>query len=622
MGAIEQARNRKEQASQAERDLRAEAKEQGLSEIDIEARLRAIRHAAEADCAAYMSTVDATKKNKHAKLVARLAKIKAKEAESLQKVNKDANTGNESPEDLEARVRAIQEQAQADVDAVLLENGKNSSKVHARLVKRLEALKQKQIKNEAMARMQASLNGASPQDTVKAVNKVREVSEMEEAQLVIEVMQEEAKEEIQTLEDVATLKANQGTQIYELLKSQQNATEDEKMTAQEKQDALEKIKRESDERIAFMLKSIGIEADSKHKKMLERITKARATQMANKEKLQAQRAKATDAESLERIDDAIQQNEINAENNIENLTKAIADRSKTKGNKSQKRLTKLLELAVAHDKSQIEMNEMEETRKKLEQQANDIQQTCDEEASMASAQLAIAKEQAQEKLNKRLQGKRKKRQKALQHNARAKKQMVNESKAMDQFQDKKKKLANLEDEIAKISEEFHSHAEAQSKAMDEEKARQHKSVAARRAQARKKRRNGSVKGGQKSTNETGSNGNGAWRIMKKELTESLGKAEMRKNHGKTAEEQLAALLADLKLNLAHQENVGNTMLSVIQKPRLNLGPPPSSNKDALAQARDHLKEKMNGKNIERSDALAIMAKRGTQKQNLPALDLL
>ena len=270
MGAIEQARNRKEQASQAERDLRAEAKEQGLSEIDIEARLRAIRHAAEADCAAYMSTVDATKKNKHAKLVARLAKIKAKEAESLQKVNKDANTGNESPEDLEARVRAIQEQAQADVDAVLLENGKNSSKVHARLVKRLEALKQKQIKNEAMARMQASLNGASPQDTVKAVNKVREVSEMEEAQLVIEVMQEEAKEEIQTLEDVATLKANQGTQIYELLKSQQNATDDEKMTAQEKQDALEKIKRESDERIAFMLKSIGIEADSKHKKMLEK----------------------------------------------------------------------------------------------------------------------------------------------------------------------------------------------------------------------------------------------------------------------------------------------------------------------------------------------------------------
>ena len=105
MMAVEQSRKRKDKAHEDEVTVRSSAKAEGLSEAEIEARVRAIRHAADADCAAYMSTVDATKRDKHAKLVARLAKIKAKEAAEIQEINQDANGGGASTDDLEDRVR-------------------------------------------------------------------------------------------------------------------------------------------------------------------------------------------------------------------------------------------------------------------------------------------------------------------------------------------------------------------------------------------------------------------------------------------------------------------------------------------------------------------------------------
>jgi len=620
MGAIEQARMRKENATREEQELRTTAAEQGLSDSDIEARLRVIRHACQADCAAYMSTVDATKRSKHAKLVARLAKIKAKEAEELQKVNKAANSGGESADDLEERVRAIQEKAQADVDSVLKANGKDSSAVHARLVKRLEALKQRQLKNEALARMQSSLDGKSPQATVAAVNDVREAAKKEEEDLVNEMMKDEAKEKIQTLEDVATLKANQGAQIYGLLKTQQTANDEDTMSQAELSEAVKRIKDESNDRINIMLKSIGIEADRKHQKMLEKIAARKAKQIAKQEQLKAQRENAQDVDELEQIDNQMERVAIEAESDIEDLTQAVADRSTTKGNKSQKRLTKLLDLAVAHDKAAAEMEDMELARKQLEKEACDIESLHAEETSMVAARTKLAKEQAQEKLDKRLQGRRKKRHKALQHNANARRQLEKESKAMDEFQSKKNKLMSLEEEVAKISEEFHEHAEAQVKAMEDEKARQHKSVAARRAQARARRKKTTKLGDATSVDARTS---GALRLMKAEVNETLAKAQMRKAKGKSVKDQLEALLADLKLNLAHQQDTGVSP-GAIQKPRLNLAAPQqqqsraSESKQALAAARDQLKEKLSGQKVSRDDAIKLAANRAG-KQNLPSL---
>ena len=551
MTAIEQSRKRKEQADDEERKLRNSASEQGLSEEDIEARLRAIHHAADADCKAYMSTVDSEKRDKHARLVARLAKIKEKEAAELQKVNKEANAGGKSPEDLEARVREIQAQANAAVNEILNENGKGASRTHERLVKRLEKLKQKQAKDEAMARMQASLDGQSPQGTVAAVNKVREAAKVEELKLVDEMLIEESTIETQTLKDVAVLKAEQGEQIYALLKGQQNATENKSLSQEELAEKVKRIKQESNSRIKDMLKSVGIEADKKHQKLLEKIAARKAHQIAKVEQLQAKRKEAQNADEMAKIDSDIQRAEIEAEDDIEDLTMAIANRAKTKGNKSQKRLNKLLDLALAHDKAQKEMNEMEERRKAVELRASKIQKEHDEEARLIAAEAQLAREAATDKLQKRLMGRRKKRQKALQHDAHTKRQLEKEAKSMDKYQEKKDQLRSLEDEVAKINEEFNEHVEAQVTAMHEEKARQHKNIASRRARALARRQK---KSGSSEQKLDGSGG--GLRLMKTELYETLEKAKQRQMQGKPAEYQLQALLADLELNLVHQQTMG------------------------------------------------------------------
>ena len=413
MTAIEHSRKRKEQAAEETKQLVASAEAQGLSTTDIETRLHAIRHAADADCQAYMSTVDAEKRDKHTRLVARLAKIKEREAKELQKINKEANAGGTSPEDLEIRVREIQAKAQTDVDEVLKSQSASASLTHERLVKRLEKMKQKQIKAEAMARMQASLDGQSPQGTVAAVNEVRKQATREEAQLIDDMIIEESKEETQTLKDVAREKCTQGEEIYALLKGQQHATTSDSMSQEDLAEAVQRIKSDSNARIEEMLKSVGIASDKKHQKLLEKIAARKAKQIAKVEQLQAERTQAQNADEMAKIDSDIQRAEIEADDDIEELTQAVADRARAKGNKSKKRLTKLLDLAVAHDQAQTEMDDMEARRAAVELRAKEIQQDHEDKKRMMDTDAQLAKEAATDKLNKRLMGRRKKRAKAL-----------------------------------------------------------------------------------------------------------------------------------------------------------------------------------------------------------------
>ena len=640
MMAVEQSRKRKDKAHQDEITVRSSAKADGLSEAEIEARVRAIRHAAEADCAAYMSTVDATKRDKHAKLVARLAKIKAKEAAEIQEINQDANGGGASTDDLEDRVREIQAKAKAEVDAAMQASGAQVDEKHARLIKRLEKMKRKQVKAEAMARMKASLDGESPEGTVNAVNEVREAAKAEEEQLVTELMTDEAKDVMQTLRDVAVLKAEQGEQIYNLLKSQQggDSSSSKKMTQEELGDQVKRIKEESNENIMDMLTSVGIEVGKKIQKLLEKIAARKAKEISRVEQLQVKRQKTTDANTIASIDAKIQVEAAEAESDIEDCITAIANRVNSKGDKSKKRLTKLLDLAVAHDKAQVEMDEMEQKRKMLEQRASDIQADADEASRGVAARTAIAKEEAQEKLNKRLEGKRRKRAKALQHNAHAKKQLEKEAKRMDEYQSKKEKLNSLEDEVAKINAEFNDHVEAQIHAMENEKERQHQSVAARRARAKERRRaggggggsgSGSSRGGGSGSSGGGGGSSASLRLARSEMNETLTKAKQRKMQGKSAEEQLEALLADIQMNLAHQNDFdGGGGPGTIRKPRLNLATPHANlgagSKEALAEARDLLKGRLAGQKVSRDGALTVLQSRaaGGKSGNLRPPDLM
>ena len=199
---------------------------------------------------------------------------------------------------------------------------------------------------------------------------------------------------------------------------------------------------------------------------------------------------------------------------------------------------------------------------------------------------------------------------AFPDNAHAKKQLEKEGKAMDKYQEKKTKLNNIEADIAKINEEFNLHVEAQVRAMEDEKARQHRNVANRRARALARRNKRTASASQIKKGDNG--GNGALRLITTELQDTLTKAKQRAMSGKNVEEQLQALLADVAQTVAHQQATGAAPPQTIARPRLNLTAPMNvkSNKLALAEARNQLKDRLGEQKVSRDSAVVLMQARG------------
>jgi len=180
---------------------------------------------------------------------------------------------------------------------------------------------------------------------------------------------------------------------------------------------------------------------------------------------------------------------------------------------------------------------------------------------------------------------------------------------MDKYQEKKTKLNNIEADIAKINEEFNLHVEAQVHAMEDEKARQHKNVANRRARALARRNKRTASASKNKKEDNGANG--ALRLINTELQDTLTKAKQRAMSGKNVEEQLQALLADVAQTIAHQQATGAAPPQTIARPRLNLTAPMNvkSNKLALAEARNQLKDRLGEQKVSRDSAVVLMQDR-------------
>ena len=145
------------------------------------------------------------------------------------------------------------------------------------------------------------------------------------------------------------------------------------------------------------------------------------------------------------------------------------------------------------------------------------------------------------------------------------------------------KLESLEDEVAKISAEFASHVEAQTRAMENEKMRQHQNIAERRRRALERRR----KHGEINSKKYNDSGNmkknmdhssmesktAQLSVMVEEINKSLDMAKQRMVMGRPWEDQLHALNADIKQSAAHQNTVINNGPSRINAPAISVDRP-------------------------------------------------
>jgi hypothetical protein len=157
---------------------------------------------------------------------------------------------------------------------------------------------------------------------------------------------------------------------------------------------------------------------------------------------------------------------------------------------------------------------------------------------------------------------------------------------MNKLQESKNRLASLEDEVAKISAQFASHVEAQTRAMEDEKIRQHKNVAERRrrAMARRNKKGGAHAPSRLDSATPTSSATQATeaklRTMCEEVNQSLDKARQRLAVGRPWEEQYRSLVADIKQVVAHNNALANSGPSrisapnvTVERPRLTLGMP-------------------------------------------------
>jgi DNA repair exonuclease SbcCD ATPase subunit len=236
----------------------------------------------------------------------------------------------------------------------------------------------------------------------------------------------------------------------------------------------------------------------------------------------------------------------------------------------------MIDLASRHDAELAEQKRLEEQRIALNERAAAIEKAHNEDTARMTARRALEKEQASEQLQARLQKKRRKKLKSLNHDAHARQKLHDDEKTMKKVREHKDKLANLEDEVAKISAQFASHVEAQTKAMEDEKIRQHKNVAARRrrANARRNKKKKDI-ALQPDSAASGSAVNLATeaklRTMCVEVNQSRDKARQRLALGQSWEDQYRSLVAAIKQVVAHNSALVNSGPSRISAPNVAVG---------------------------------------------------
>merc|ERR1711871_1820313 len=443
--------------------------------------------------------------------------------------------------DSQEHILKSHELAQQEIDAIMAEENMDKDIVTDEMLSRLLNVKIEEL--EAFDHLQNHPEH-SDEDVLTKIELLKKRSATEMASLRKLLDNNHKQKRLNMLHRLAARKQKEAVEITGAI----NLAHITGKSKGEVEKQIESIKKKSEEDSATLMKHLGMIADKKHKRLMDRIANLKAQEINKVEEIRREGEKTHKSkEAIECDIDLVKQE---SEKNMDNVLTALADREvKQRDKKIEKvarAVSKIADISLKEDDLREQLEILQDHEKRLENDINDIQADFDNHMALLQSNLDAKKNRQADALQARLYERRKAaRKRGI--NAAKRKEIEQETAAIEELAKVARAREEAEIELTNISKEYDNHQEELAKAMEVEKQLQRQSIEKRLANRRKRVTPGANADKDSSSTLSTKQLNAMIETNKRMVQEALRRAyERMSKGGLTTDQQLRALLQDIQ----------------------------------------------------------------------------
>jgi len=529
---IQKIRARKKEAKTRTAELTKRAEAENWPKDKLDAAVAEVMSTCSRDVTNFVHNVEKNRSAAHDRLMDRLSQIKENEAKRI-RATKAKKHSNDS-------IAEAHETAQREIDQAIAEQDVDPDVVTKEMLDSLLKLKTEEL--DALDHLQNHPDHTE-EDIEKKIEQIKQRSTGEIASLHKQANQNYEKKRQKMLRRLADRKQKEAIEITGAINLAQ-------ITGKSKEDVgkqIEAIKKRSEQDSALLMKNLGMIADKKHKRLMDRLANSKAKEIHKIEEIRQEGSKnGKTKEEIEQEIDAVKQD---SQTNISNLIEALGARSEKQNDKKTEKvvraLTKLADIYLKEDSVTKQLVDLQNHENNLENQINDLQANFETQMAHMQSNLNAKKNRQADALQSRLMERRKAaRKKNLTKAKRL--EIEKETAAIESLAEVARAREEAEAALTSINKEYDDHQEELAKAMAIEKELQRANIEKRLSKRRGRGAQRSKKDDKNSEVSTRQL-NAMLESNKRMVQEALRRAyERMSKGGLTTEQQLRALLQDVQ----------------------------------------------------------------------------
>jgi hypothetical protein len=533
MKLLERIKLRKKTLQQKEGELNLRAKTESWSDEKLNDEIKRIRDAYQSEVKGILDATSVRQDAAHNRLMQRLMKIKGAEARNISALNA---AGKASAE----QITAIHAKADDEVRDLLTESGSDSDIVTDRVLHSMYDLKVQE--NDALMHVKENVS-MSEEELASRIQAIHDRTAIASATISAQIAKNRSERNEILLKRLAARKQREAIEITGAI----NLATITGKPKEEVQAEIAQIKTRSEKEIDMLMKNIGMRADKKHMKLMERLANRKAKEIHNIEEIR--QSAQNNGDSIESVNSKIEAVKLAAEKDTEILVKALSDRGdkqkEKQSNKVFRAINKLAEISIIGDKANEKMQNLKMHESLMEDHIKDMEKKHQSEINGLNRKLNNKKNEQQGNLQKRLAQRRQQAKKAGVSKSERQKIEI-ETKTIEDLAEARRLREESEDQLKQISSDFDHHQEELAKHMAIEKEQQRANLQAR---LRRRRSANEAKGKTNGidTDKSARHLNALLETKKRMEQDILRRAyERMSKGGLTSEQQLKALLHDVQ----------------------------------------------------------------------------
>ena len=554
MAVLARIKARKAHEAKDKISLKNRAEEEGWDKNRLDAAAKAITEAAAKDVKDLTDKITGDNISAHARLMERLARIKAKEALTVRTLEQ---SGRQSA----AAIASVHEATAKEIADILEKNKCDDEDITPEMMKSLYELKLQE--HDAIDHLRKSNQGQSSEDLERKVKMIKDRSSVEAAALSAQMQKNQEEKSKRLMARLAARKQKEAIEITGAINLAQ-------ITGKSKEDVqaeIQAIKEKSNKDTERLMKDLGMKADKKHQKLMDRLASRKAKEIHRIEEIRqnAQEEGKSQTEITREIDEV----KIAAEKDTEVLLDALATRAaaqkEKQSNKVVRALNKLADIAVTQDDMEDKLKHLENKEADIENHIADLQSNHEDSITALHTKIKKERNGQADALQARLAARRQEARKSGNKTRRA--QIEMETQAIQDLAEAAEERERAEENLATINKEYDKHQEELAKHMATEHESQKQALQKRLKNRRKAL---AAKGKNSGVDEDMSprHLNALLEMKGRLIQDCLKRAYGRMSKGGlTSEQQLKAVLQDIQ-RVAASSGIAKREIAKPEKPNV------------------------------------------------------